>query len=103
MILNFDTSNDEDNLGIHLSNIAKAPDWILDLAPRPESLDDDTYQRGTCVAVTAHNALLKVTIERHGADGASEYKCATQYHARRISDSLTAILVQVPSPSPSQN
>ncbi|USP82471.1 hypothetical protein yc1106_09745 [Curvularia clavata] len=46
------------------SNVAKAPDWIFDLAPRPKSLGDDMqYHRGMSVAVTAHNALLQVTCQ----------------------------------------
>ncbi|OAL56678.1 WD40 repeat-like protein [Pyrenochaeta sp. DS3sAY3a] len=54
-----------DGLEISLSEVARAPDWILDLASRPTILDDDSvHQKGTCAAVTAHNALLLVTIER---------------------------------------
>jgi hypothetical protein len=48
-----------------LSEVAKASDWILDLAPRFSSLDDEVQdQHGICVAVTAHNALLQITIFR---------------------------------------
>ena len=50
-------------LSLCLSNVVKAPDWILDLAPRMGSLDDeDVYNQGICAAVTAHNALLEITI-----------------------------------------
>ncbi|KAF3050735.1 hypothetical protein E8E11_007702 [Didymella keratinophila] len=50
-------------LSLCLSNVVKAPDWILDLAPRMNSLDDeDVYNQGICAAVTAHNALLEITI-----------------------------------------
>lgn len=57
-------------LALCLSNVAKAPDWILDLAPRMSSLDDeDVYSRGICAAVTAHNALLQLTIQ-YQADSA---------------------------------
>lgn len=54
-----------DGLEIFLSEVARAPDWILDLVPRPTTIDDNSvYQKGACAAVTAHNALLLVTIER---------------------------------------
>ncbi|KAJ4992692.1 WD repeat protein [Stagonosporopsis vannaccii] len=49
---------------LNLSNVVRAPDWILDLAPRLSSLDDeDAYDQGTCAAVTAHNALLELKIQ----------------------------------------
>ncbi|KAF1841882.1 WD domain-containing protein [Cucurbitaria berberidis CBS 394.84] len=50
-----------------LSDVGKSPDWILDLAVRPTSQGDESEgQRGICIAgaVTAHNALLQVSIER---------------------------------------
>jgi WD40 repeat protein len=51
-------------LSLSLSNVVKAPDWILDLAPRMSSLDDgDVYERFICAAVTAHNALLELTVQ----------------------------------------
>ena len=51
-------------LSLSLSNVVKAPDWILDLAPRMSSLDDgDVYERSICAAVTAHNALLELTVQ----------------------------------------
>ncbi|KAJ8111118.1 hypothetical protein OPT61_g6210 [Boeremia exigua] len=52
-------------LCLSLSNVVKAPDWILDLAPRWGSLNDgDVHIQGICAAVTAHNALLQFTIRR---------------------------------------
>ncbi|KAF2823405.1 WD40 repeat-like protein [Ophiobolus disseminans] len=55
----------DERLHVCLSDVVKASDWILDLAPCLSSLEDQTeYEKGTCVAVTAHNALLQVTIER---------------------------------------
>ncbi|KAI8937805.1 hypothetical protein NX059_005502 [Plenodomus lindquistii] len=56
---------------ISQSNVATAPDWIFDLAPRPTILNERSYHRGTCAAVTAHNALLQVSIERKNADRTS--------------------------------
>ena len=51
------------------SEVLKTSDWILDLAPRLSSLEDEgEYQEGTCVAVTAHNALLEITISRPKAN-----------------------------------
>jgi hypothetical protein len=53
-----------ESLSFCLSNVAEAPDWILDLAPRLSSLDDEfVYNQGICAAVTAHNALLELTIQ----------------------------------------
>jgi hypothetical protein len=50
---------------VYLSEVARASDWILDLAPRFSSLEDEADgQQGICVAVTAHNALVQVTIQR---------------------------------------
>jgi len=58
----------ETDLDVCLSEVLKAPDWILDLAPCLSSLLDETvYERGTCFAVTAHNALLQVVINRQNA------------------------------------
>lgn len=55
-----------------LSNVVKAPDWILDLAPQIVSLEgDDVFNQGICAAVTAHNALLRLTIESQ--DGSAEH------------------------------
>jgi WD repeat-containing protein 6 len=51
---------------VYLSEVAKASDWILDLAPRFSSLEDEADgQQGICVAVTAHNALVQVNIQRN--------------------------------------
>jgi hypothetical protein len=62
------TVGGEIQLHVHLSEVAKAPDWILDLAPRFSSLEEAAYQTGACVAVTAHNALVQVNIERQYAE-----------------------------------
>ncbi|KAF2131949.1 WD repeat protein-like protein [Dothidotthia symphoricarpi CBS 119687] len=50
---------------LYMSDVARAPDWILDMAPRPANLKN-LSERGTdtCVAITAHNALLQLSIER---------------------------------------
>ncbi|KAF1934362.1 WD domain-containing protein [Didymella exigua CBS 183.55] len=51
-------------LSLCLSNVVKATDWILDLAPRMSSLEDgEVHDQDTCAAVTAHNALLELTIQ----------------------------------------
>lgn len=56
-------------LAFRQSAVLKVSDWILDLAPRLSSLEDEgEYQEGTCVAVTAHNALLEITISRPQAE-----------------------------------
>jgi hypothetical protein len=59
------TPDDHDKMNpeICLSEVAKSSDWILDLAPGFSSLEDEAEgQQGICVAVTAHNALLQITI-----------------------------------------
>lgn len=51
-------------LSLCLSNVVKAGDWILDLAPRMSSLEDvHVYNQNMCAAVTAHNALLQLHIQ----------------------------------------
>ena len=51
-------------LSLSLSNVVKSPDWILDLAPRMSSPEDGgVYERSICAAVTAHNALLELTVQ----------------------------------------
>ncbi|KZM19802.1 WD repeat-containing protein 6 [Ascochyta rabiei] len=59
----------QEPLSLCLSNVAKASDWILDLAPRMSILDDDdVYSQGVHAAVTAHNALLRLTTKyQHGS------------------------------------
>ncbi len=77
--INFTGQVGAQDLSLCFSNVAKASDWILDLAPRPIALDDDAqYHKGSCVAVTAHNALLRVNIQRSKADTTQKTKCA--YH-----------------------
>lgn len=63
----FAANGQENNiLEISLSEMGRASDWILDLAPRPTTLEDESgHQKGTCAAITAHNALLEVIIESH--------------------------------------
>ncbi|RMZ72338.1 wd repeat [Pyrenophora seminiperda CCB06] len=69
----------QEGLTLCLSNIARAPDWILDLALRPKRLEDDSqFSTGTCVAVTAHNALLQVIVERQTPDNTLQVECACQ-------------------------
>jgi hypothetical protein len=59
-----------ESLPLCLSNVVKAPDWILDLAPRMSSLEDENvYNKSTCAAVTAHNALLELKIQDQPASG----------------------------------
>lgn len=65
-----DHAVDRESLSLCLSNVSKAPDWILDLAPRMSSLEDeDVYNQGTCAAVTAHNALLELKIQHRPTTG----------------------------------
>ncbi|KAF2030325.1 WD domain-containing protein [Setomelanomma holmii] len=53
----------EVRLDVRWSNVAKASDWILDLAPRPaNSICTSSHLDTACVAVTAHNALLQVNV-----------------------------------------
>lgn len=53
-----------------LSETARASDWILDLALRFSSLEDVAEGHdGICVAVTAHNALVRITIHREHTVG----------------------------------
>ncbi|KAF1941572.1 WD40 repeat-like protein [Clathrospora elynae] len=94
-------------LNISSSDVTRASDWILDLALRPTSLDDASqHQKNTCVAVTAHNALLQVTIKPRGADGTLQNNLATVsiseltsssrsilYSAHLFWDSLHRVLV----------
>jgi hypothetical protein len=77
--IDFTSQADQQSLSLSFSNVAKASDWILDLAPRPKGLDDDAqYHKASCVAVTAHNALLQVKIEQKRPDNTHTTKCA--YH-----------------------
>ncbi|KAF9698758.1 hypothetical protein EKO04_002931 [Ascochyta lentis] len=89
-----------------LSNVVKASDWILDLAPRMSSLEDeDVYSQGICAAVTAHNALLKLTVQYQHANalsssalilGVSELTSSSRsilYSAHLLWESSNCILV----------
>lgn len=45
------------------SNVVHAPDWILDLCPLPvDKIRSSTNAASICAAVTAHNALIELTI-----------------------------------------
>ena len=67
------TTQQDHTLKTSLSNIAKAPDWILDLASRPCSSEHEPgYQESVFVAVTAHNALLELTIHWHETSEGSD-------------------------------
>jgi WD40 repeat protein len=68
------------NPEVCLSEVARASDWILDLAPRFSSLEDEAQdQQGICVAVTAHNALLQVTIRRQKSE-VDVQRCVASNH-----------------------
>lgn len=63
-----------ETLSLCLSNVVMAPDWILDLAPRMGSLEDENvYDQGICAAVTAHNALLEITIQCQNSTESSSW------------------------------
>ncbi|KAH8702982.1 WD40-repeat-containing domain protein [Phaeosphaeriaceae sp. PMI808] len=66
-----ETGYQEYNLDVCMSEVTKASDWILDLAPCFGSLDEIDYERGTCIAVTAHNALVQITVNRQIADSST--------------------------------
>ncbi|KAH7078403.1 WD domain-containing protein [Paraphoma chrysanthemicola] len=52
------------HLEVRLSKVARASDWILDLAPRPNNVDNGKDQmQAMCIAVTAHNALVQINID----------------------------------------
>lgn len=47
-----------------MSDTARASDWILNMAPFPNTFSSVfEHETSTCVAVTAHNALLQLTVE----------------------------------------
>ena len=80
------------SLSLCFSNIAKVSDWILDLAPRPQRLDDDAqYQKAACVAVTAHNALVQVQIEQRKPDITQNTKCAHHTLSSRVEACLLTL------------
>jgi hypothetical protein len=72
------------HLDFILSAVAQSPDWILDLAPRFSSLEDEVDgQQGICVAVTAHNALVQVAIyRRNEAIDAQRYAISQEFQFR---------------------
>jgi hypothetical protein len=54
-----------DNL--HPSSVSRLPDWILDLSFAPtDNQDHEGHTILTCAAVTAHNALVEITIQWPG-------------------------------------
>lgn len=66
---NFSSSNSIDAL--HLSPTVKISDWIFDLSWGPiDAQRPLTGKVGVCAAVTAHNALLELTIQRGSQDEA---------------------------------
>ncbi|KAJ4358600.1 WD repeat-containing protein 6 [Didymosphaeria variabile] len=61
----FGFRNFDDDAHVYLdnfqvSNVGRAPDWILDILPAPYSFGDPNPVR--CPAVTAHNALLEIIL-----------------------------------------
>jgi hypothetical protein len=68
---NFSSSNSIDAL--HLSPTVKTSDWIFDLSPGSIAAQGPLIGKvGVCAAVTAHNALLELTIQRGNQDEASD-------------------------------
>jgi hypothetical protein len=56
---------EDDFIGsLQLSETVKSPDWILDLSFAPPNLQKTVREAAVCAAVTAHNALLELTLER---------------------------------------
>jgi WD40 repeat protein len=90
-------------LNFRLSEVTRAPDWILDLHPAPPSPDNAIPKR--CVAVTAHNALLDVRqdlgnqyprVETLGPTSVSELTSSSRsilYSAHLLWESTDRILV----------
>lgn len=61
--------HEESPLNICLSEAAKAPDWVLDLTPRPIGLEEETgHIKSVFVAVTAHNALVEIVVEHQSTN-----------------------------------
>ncbi|KAL5117682.1 WD repeat-containing protein 6 [Pleosporales sp. CAS-2024a] len=74
LVVRFATGDNlhQTHLHVRLSAVATSPDWILDLAPRFSSLENAAADnRGECVAVTAHNALVQILIHRQHASNKS--------------------------------
>jgi hypothetical protein len=57
---------------LRFSNVAKAPDWILDLSPRAVDQYGVSDGIGVCAAVTAHNALLELTVRGISSQDATQ-------------------------------
>jgi hypothetical protein len=50
---------------LQFSKVSKAPDWILDLSPRAKGQEKGANDGiAVCAAVTAHNALLELSIRQ---------------------------------------
>lgn len=48
---------------LHLSSVARSPDWILDLSFAPTAEEESLgHKILRCAAVTAHNALVEITL-----------------------------------------
>lgn len=66
---------------VRLSEVGEVSDWILDLAPRPSTLDEGVeHQADVCAvyaAVTAHNAIIQVDIEFGHTDTNPESRYGT--------------------------
>lgn len=78
-------------LTVSMSSVALAPDWIIDLAPRPTSLDELQCQDDSFAAVTAHNALLLVSIDGTYGDRESDRSQIT-VSIRELTTSTRSIL-----------
>jgi hypothetical protein len=54
---------------LRFSDVAKAPDWILDLSPREVDQKISTHDEvWVCAVVTAHNALLELIVRRNSSE-----------------------------------
>ncbi|KAF2703919.1 WD40 repeat-like protein, partial [Pleomassaria siparia CBS 279.74] len=87
--------NRTENLGvdIHLSSTVETSDWLFDLSWGPRDAESTPASRaGVCAAVSAHNALLELTIERrdHGHEGS--YHAALHISVSELVPSSRSIL-----------
>lgn len=60
---------------LHLSNVVKAPDWVLDLCSSPFQDDTEAHNGSIthiCAGITAHNALLELTVVNGWNDAIDE-------------------------------
>jgi hypothetical protein len=56
-----------------LSPVTRAPDWLLDLSFGPTDSSDSDGRKTVCAAVTAHNALIKFTVQHSDSAGERSY------------------------------